>query len=107
MAKTYGELKKQTVAQLRELAKELDHEALRGYTTMHKEQLIQALCQALGIDSFEHHNVVGVDKSGLKARIRELKPKRDQAIAAHDRAELKKIRREIHYLKRRLRRATV
>jgi hypothetical protein len=51
--------------------------------------------------------VVGVDKSGIKAKIRELKTQRAAAIAAHDHAQLKVVRRTIHRLKRRIHKATV
>ena len=53
------------------------------------------------------HDVVGVDKSSIKARIRELKTQREAALAAHDRAQLKVVRRTIHRLKRRIHKATV
>ena len=40
MAHTYDELHNMTVAQLRDIAKKVDHEAVRGYTTMHKHELL-------------------------------------------------------------------
>ena len=43
----------------------------------------------------------------VKAQIRELKVKRDEALAAKDPVELKRIRRKIHRLKRKLHKATV
>jgi hypothetical protein len=107
MAHTLEELKKKNVAQLREIAAGLEHEALHGYTTMHKDHLLVALCQALGIDVKEHHAVVGVNKSDIKAQIRELKKRREAVLAAHDHTQLKIIRRTIHRLKRRLHKATV
>lgn len=107
MAYTYEDLSAKKVADLREIAKDLDHEALRGYTTMHKTQLLAGLCRALGIEAHEHHDVVGVDKSAIKARIRELKVARQTALEARDAAELRRVRRQIHRLKRRLRGATV
>jgi hypothetical protein len=73
---------------------------------MNKDHLLVALSKALGIQH-EHHDVVGVDKSGIKAKIRELKTQRAAAIAAHDRAQLKVVRRTIHRLKRRINKATV
>ena len=107
MEHTFDELKKKTVAQLREIAKGNDHDALHGYTTMHKEQLVLAVCQALGLEDHEHHEVLGIDKSAIKAKIRELKVARAAALTEHDRAALKATRRNIHSLKRKLRRATV
>ncbi len=105
---TYEELSGKTVAQLREIAAaQGDHEELHGYTTMHKEELLLALCKALGIEAHEHHEVVGIDKSRIKARIRQLKQERDAALAAADHKQLKQVRRRIHHLKRKIRRATV
>lgn len=106
MAHTYEELKHKTVADLREIAKGIDHEAVQGYTQMNKEHLLGALAKALGLQH-EHHDVVGVDKSSIKARIRELKTQRAAALDAHDRAQLKVVRRTIHRLKRRIHKATV
>lgn len=107
MAHTYEELKKQTVAQLKDLAKGNDHEALHGYSTMHKEDLVLALCKALGVEAHEHHEVVGVDKAKIKAQIAKLKEKRAAALEAHDSKQLKFVRRNIHALKHKLRKATV
>ncbi len=83
---TYEQLKHKTVAELREIAKGNEHEALQGYTQLNKEHLLVALSKALGI-KHEHHEVVGVDKASIKARIREMKQQRDDAIAAHDHAK--------------------
>lgn len=106
MAFTFEELKHKTVAELRDIAKGIEHDAVQGYTQMNKEHLLVALSKALGIQH-EHHEVVGVDKSGIKARIRELKTQRAAALAAHDHAQLKTVRRTIHRLKRRINKATV
>lgn len=106
MAYTYEELKHKTLTDLREIAKGIEHEAVQGYTQMNKDHLLQALSKALGIQH-EHHDVVGIDKKDIKARIRELKTQREAAIAAHDPAQLKVVRRTIHRLKRRIHKATV
>ena len=106
MAYTYEELKHKTLADLRDIAKGVDHEAVQGYTQLNKEHLIQALAKALGIQHV-HHDVVGIDKTSIKARIRELKTQREAALAAHDHAQLKTVRRTIHRLKRRIHKATV
>jgi len=106
MAYTFEELKHKTVAELRDIAKGNEHEALQGYTQLNKEHLLVALSKALGIQH-EHHDVVGVDKASIKARIREMKKKRDEALSAHDRAQLKIVRRTIHHLKRRINKAIV
>lgn len=104
---TYEELRGKTVAQMRDLAKGIEHDAVRGYSTMHKEELLSALCEALGVEAHEHHEVVGLDKGRIKARIRALKKERDAAIEAHDSEQLKAVRRKIHRLKRKIRGATV
>lgn len=107
MAYTFGDLKHKTVAQLREMAGEIEHEAVKGYTQLTKEPLLKGICEALGVDMHEHHEVVGIDKRSIKAEIKELKKQRDQALEAKDRSELKSIRRQIHALKRKIHRATV
>ncbi|MCM3874064.1 MAG: hypothetical protein ND895_25530 [Pyrinomonadaceae bacterium] len=106
MEYTFEQLKHKTVVELREMAKGIDHEAVQGYTQLNKEHLLVALSKALGI-KHEHHDVVGVDKASIKARIRELKKKREEALAAHDHDQLKVVRRTIHRLKRQINRATV
>ena len=107
MENTFEELKKKNVAELREIASGMEHEAVKGYTQLNKEHLLKAVCEALGIEMHAHHEVVGIDKTKIKARIRELKKRRDEALNAHNHAELKTVRRQIHRLKRTLRRATV
>lgn len=108
MAHTWEELHKTPVKKLREIAEELgEHEELRGFLTMHKETLVPAICHVLGVEDHAHHEVVGVDKAAIKARIRELKLQRDEILAQKDPVELKRIRRKIHRLKRKLHKATV
>ncbi len=107
MAHTYHDLKEMTVAQLREVASGLEHEAVKGHTQLNKEHLLLAVCQALSIDPHEHHEAVGIDKSKIKAEIRKLKVDRQTALEAKDRKGLKQIRREIRGLKRKIRKALV
>ena len=107
MAHTYEELKKMTVAQMRELAAGMEHEALQGYTQLNKEHLLEALCKALGLEMHAHHEVVGIDKAKIKAQIKELKIKRAEAISAKNKIEIIKVRKKIRRLKRTLRQATV
>ncbi len=104
---TYEDLKGKTLAELREIAAGIEHEAVQGYTQLNKDHLLPAICKALGIDTHEHHHVVGLDKTAVKARIRELKKQRDAILASQDRSGLKPILRQIHALKRDMRRATV
>ena len=106
MEYTYEQLKHMTVAQLRDVAKGIENEAVQGYTQLNKEHLVAAISKALGIQH-QHHDVVGVDKGEIKSRIRELKQKRAEALAAHDHAQLKVVRRTIHRLKRQIHKATV
>ena len=106
MEVTFEQLRHKTIAELREMAKGIEHEAVQGYTQLNKEHLVVAISKALGIQH-EHHDIIGVDKAAIKARIRELKTKRAVALEAHNHAELKAVRRNIHRLKRQLHRATV
>ena len=107
MAHTFEELKGKTVAALREIASGIEHEAVQGYTQLNKDHLLAALCKALNIEMHAHHQVVGVNKTAIKAQIKALKQKLDEATAAHDHARLKLIRRTIHHFKRQLHKATV
>ena len=101
---TYDELKHKTVAEMREIAKGLDQEAVKGYSQLNKEHLLPALCQALGIDTFEHHHVVGgFDKSAVKAKMRELKLERKAAFEASDHAKVKMLRRRLHRMNHQVR----
>jgi hypothetical protein len=107
MAHTYEELHSMTVAQLREIAEGIEHDAVHGFSTMHKEHLLPALCEALGIEAHVHHEVVGIDKAKVKAEIRELKLERKAALEAGDHEQLRRVRRRVHRLKGKLRRATI
>lgn len=107
MSYQYKELKHMRMADLRQIASGIEHEAVKGYTQLNKQQLLDALCAALGIDKHEHHDVVGVDKHKVKTEIRELKKKRDEAVKANNHSELKSVRRQIHKLKRTIRKALV
>ena len=106
MAYTYKELKHKTVAELREIAKSTEHEALQGYTQLNKDHLLVALCNALDIHQ-THHEAVGIDKAALKTQIKKLKKDRDEALTARDHGRLKGLRRQIHNLNHRIRRATI
>ncbi len=107
MEHTYKELKHKTATQLKEIAKEIDHEAVEGYTQLNKVHLIEAICKALNIEMHEHHEVVGIDNGKIKSEIRELKKKRDRALADKDHKTMRSARKEIKVLKNELRRATV
>ncbi|HAK55131.1 MAG: hypothetical protein QF463_01845 [Vicinamibacterales bacterium] len=101
---TYYGLKKKTVAEMRAIAKGLDHEAIKGYSQLNKAKLLPALCAALGIEAHEHHEVVGgFDKAAAKAKMRELKAARAAALEAHDAVALKAVRRHLHSLNHQVR----
>ena len=107
MAYTFEQLSKMNVGDLRRIAEGVEHDAVKGFTTMHKEKLLPALCSALGIEAHIHHESKGVDKTKLKMEIRALKRDREAALQAHDSARLKEIRTKVKHLKRILRKAMV
>ncbi len=101
---TYHDLKTKTVAEMREIAKGLDHEVIKGYSQLNKAHLLPALCTALGIEAHEQHEVVeGFDKASAKAKMRELRAERTAALEAHDAARLKAARRHLHSLNHQIR----
>ena len=104
---TFEKLKKMTVAQLREIAKDTDHEAVQGYSQLNKEHLLKALCTALKIEMTTKHKAVGIDKTSIKAAIKDLKKKRDTILPEHNSKKLKVVRNKIHRLKRKLHKAAV
>ena len=105
MAHTYEELKKKTVAELRDLAQGLEHEAVQGYTQMNKDHLLPALCTALGIDAHEHHAAAIAEKAAIKARMREIKAACDEAKGAGETGRLRTLRRQYHALNHELRKS--
>ena len=105
MAYTYEQLHKMTVTELRKIADGIEDESLKGHLVMHKEQLLPALCKVLGIEAHAHHQAVGIDKSSIKAEIRKLKAERTVTAEKHDYKHLKEIRRQIHDLKRKIRKS--
>jgi len=105
MAHTYDELKHKTVAELREIAKGLEHEAVKGYTQMNKDHLLVGVCKALGLDTHvHHHHEAGAERTKIKSKIKALKKKRNEILASPQRDGLNLVLREIHGLKHRLRR---
>jgi len=107
MEYTFKDLKEKTVAELRDIARNIEHEAVTGYTQLNKEHLLQAICTALNIDMHVHHDVKGLDKSKMKIEIRKLKLERDEALGAHDYQKLKEVRKQIKTYKNKLKRAMV
>ena len=103
-AYSYHDLKGKTIEELREIAKGVENQdAVQGYSQLNKQHLLPALAKALGIDTHEHHDVTGIDKPAIKAKMRDLKKQRNAAIEAHDADKLKSIRRHIHSLNRQIR----
>jgi hypothetical protein len=107
MSYSFKELKHMTVAQLREIAAGIEDEAVKGYTQLNKDHLLEAICKALHIEMHEHHEVVGIDKGKIKAQIRELKKERDQAIESKDYPKLISARKQIKKLKKDLRKSMI
>lgn len=101
----FHELRTKTIAELREVAEGI--EELTGYTQMRKPQLLELICRHLGLEMHEHHDVVGIDKPGIKQEIRALRRRRDEVLAGADKSELPQIRHRIKRLKGSLRRSTV
>lgn len=106
MTHTFPELKHKTLVELKEIAAGIEP-AVQGYTQMNKEHLLVAICTALNIDMHVHHEVKGIDKSAVKAKIREWQKKRDEALAAGDRKTLKVALNHIHSYKHQLRKSMV
>lgn len=103
MAYTYQELKGRNIQELRDIAKDVENQdAVKGYSQLNKDHLLPALCKALGIDS-HHHDVVGIDKPAIKAKMKALRAKRDAAVESHDHDALRSLRRQIHRLNRQIR----
>src|SRR5258708_37414822 len=107
MAHTFPELKSKPLAELREIAAGIEHEAVKGYTQLNKDHLLAAICKALNIDMHVHHEVKGVDKTAIKTKIGEWQQKHDEALAAKDRDELKVTRNPVHHFQHQLRKAMV
>jgi DNA-binding IclR family transcriptional regulator len=106
MAHTFHELKEKTIQELRDIAKDVQHEAVQGFSQMNKEHLLPALCKALGIDVHEHHTVSGIDMAAIKAQMRELKQEKQEkqaALEARNHVRLHQLRRQVHALNRQIR----
>lgn len=100
---TYEQLKGMTVQHLREIASGIEHDALKGFTTMHKDHLLPALCLAVGIDAHVHHVAHGEKKSKIKQQLGSLKKQRDDFIASKDYVKLAMVRDQMRTLKHQLR----
>jgi formyltetrahydrofolate hydrolase len=94
------DLEKMTVNDLRELAHK--YEDVQGAIGMKKEQLIDLLCQKMGIER-KKALPKGIGRKAMKERLRALTVKRDAALAAHDPRALKRARVLIRRAKHQLR----
>jgi len=99
----YHDLQKKRVVDLREMVKEQFPEE-KGVIGLKKEALVDMLAGKMGIEKPHKHVASGLGKRAIKAKIRELKAKRQAALEAGDSGELKNYRRLIHRQKRKLRR---
>lgn len=95
-------LEKMTAKELRELA--LGLEGIVGVHAMNKAELIAAIKEVKGIVD-ETSKQKSVDVRSLKAKIRELKRKRDEAKQAGNAKLVDAFRRRISNLKKKTRRA--
>jgi hypothetical protein len=99
----WKDLEKLTVLKLREEA--LKYPQIEGVHGKHKEQLMDEIATALGIEKPHARftdNVVHT-KSDLKHKIQSLKIEREKLIKIHDHEKLQEVRREMHALKHTIR----
>lgn len=94
-------LEKMTAKELREMA--LGIEGILGVHTMNKPELIEAIKEAKGIvDQGRKVDTQAIRRT--KAKIRDLKEKREAAREAEDKAQVVQLRRRISRLKKQTRR---
>jgi hypothetical protein len=102
----FAELKKNTVARLREMA--MEYPDLTGVSGMKKDDLLHVLADKLGIEKVAAKPKAGKKKAkgkgAIKKQIQKLKVLRAKALEDKDGAALKKVRRQIHRQKVVLRR---
>jgi hypothetical protein len=103
MSFTYDELKGKTVAELRQIAAGVESEAVKGYTQLNKEHLLEALCKALNVDVHARHKAKGAEKGTFKEQIRAAKKARDAALESRDHAAQRAAQDAIRNLKRKMR----
>ena len=98
----YHDLAKMRVADLRELAKEKTQ--MTGVSGIHKEDLIDKLAEALGIE--KPHLVAHLEgKAEIKKRLHALKAQRLEALAAKDKEKLVAVRKDLKKIRRQLQHA--
>jgi hypothetical protein len=99
----WKDLDRMTVLKLREEA--LKYPQIEGVHGKHKDQLMDEIAHALGIEKPHAHFAATVvqTKSALKNKIHELKAERDKLVQEHDHKKLHEVRREMHELKHTIR----
>ena len=99
----WKDLEKMTVLKLREEA--LKYPQIEGVHGKHKEQLMDEIARALGIERPHAHLTENVfhTKSNLKQKIQYLKVEREKLLKIHDHKKLQEVRREMHELKHTIR----
>jgi uncharacterized membrane protein YjjP (DUF1212 family) len=99
----WKDLEKMTVLKLREEA--LKYPQIEGVHGKNKEQLMDEIAKALGMERPHSHFAANVvqTKSDLKHQIHDLKIERERLVAAHDHKKLHEVRRELHELKHSIR----
>ena len=95
-------LEKMTAKELRELALKL--EGIVGVHAMNKDELVEAIREVQGI-VVEKTKKVAVDIRAVKAKIKELRTRKEQAKTDGNRRLLDALRRKISNLKKKTRRA--
>jgi hypothetical protein len=99
----WKDLEKMTVLKLREEA--LKYPQIEGVHGKNKEQLMDEIAKALGIEKPHMHfaETVAHTKSDLKQKISGLKTEREKLLTTHDHQRLHEVRRELHELKHTIR----
>ena len=101
-------LDKLTIKELREIAEEIPHE--RALHDMKKEELVAFIKEARGIKDEaparekKHIGKIKMTKPELKAKIRELKTLRWQALESKENEKSSRLRHQISQLKKKSRR---
>jgi hypothetical protein len=103
----YKDLQKMTVKKLREEAQEKTQ--ITGTSGMKKDELVDALAEALGIEKPKKEKKVAAARSKdvVKGEIKKYKDLRAKALEGNDKKQLKVVRFHIKRLKRELRRIAV
>jgi len=103
----WKDLAKMTVSMLREEASK--HEEIKGVRGKNKAQLMEELAQLLGIEKpqADFAEKAIQKKEDLKQKIKELKDQREKWIEAKNYTKLHEVRREIHRLKRQIKKLVI